>query len=291
MSGPDSSRRNPPARLLRVAAYIEAHLELSLSVGHLSEVSGVSKYHFHREFSAWFGIPVSRYISLLRLKRASYQLAFRDTSVLDIALEAGYESHEAFSRAFRRALGQSPSAFRRQPDWLRWSELFSRREIVPQHNLFYKVDVVRFQQSKVVYLEHHGSIEELSKALRRFITWRRQSGLGPGRSDTFNIFPAPPEDSSADSFCLQLAAGTRQSFDVLPEGFKQGLISGGRYAKLSYQGSEANIEPAFNYLYRTWLPSSGQTLRDAPAFLQRLTFFPDVAEHQAEADLFLPLEE
>ena len=96
-------------RFRKVLAHIDAHLDDDLTVDRLSGVAAFSKYHFHRQFSELFGIGVYRYVQLVRLKRASYQLAFRDQHrIIDIALASGYESHEAFSRAFKKTVGQTP---------------------------------------------------------------------------------------------------------------------------------------------------------------------------------------
>ncbi|MDU0958524.1 MAG: GyrI-like domain-containing protein, partial [Bradyrhizobium sp.] len=49
-------------------------------------------------------------------------------------------------------------------------------------------------------------------------------------------------------------------------------------------------EPAALYLYRDWLPASGEEARDFPIYCQRLSFFPEVPEHETVAELFLPLK-
>lgn len=59
------------ARFARVLEYIDTHLEEALSVECLSEVAAFSKYHFHRQFSGLFGIGVSKYVQLVRMKRAT----------------------------------------------------------------------------------------------------------------------------------------------------------------------------------------------------------------------------
>jgi AraC family transcriptional regulator len=59
------------------------------------------------------------------MKRASYRLAYRDAaSVTDIAMDAGYDAPDAFARAFRQRFGQSPSSFRKSPDWETWLAAF-----------------------------------------------------------------------------------------------------------------------------------------------------------------------
>ena len=54
-------------------------------------------------------------------------------------------------------------------------------------------------------------------------------------------------------------------------------------------GNTDDLENAALYLYRDWLPQSGEEARDFPLYCQRITFFPEVPEHEAVADLFLPL--
>jgi len=54
-------------------------------------------------------------------------------------------------------------------------------------------------------------------------------------------------------------------------------------------GSSDDLEPAALFLYRNWLPASGEETRDFPLYCQRVSFFPDVPEHEAITDLFLPL--
>src|SRR5262249_16983039 len=68
-------------------------------------------------------------------------------------------------------------------------------------------------------------------------------------------------------------------------------IPGGRCAVLRVVGNTHNLEPAALYLYRDWLPASGEEARDFPIYCQRLSFFPEVPEHEAVAELFLPLKQ
>lgn len=102
--------------------YIDQHLDDELTVESLSQVANFSKFHFHRQFANYTGIGVFRYVQLMRLKRASYRLAFNPLEkIIEIALEAGFENPESFSRAFKNMFGQTPSAFRKTPDWGQWS--------------------------------------------------------------------------------------------------------------------------------------------------------------------------
>ena len=102
-------------RFDKVLDYIARHRGDDLSVERLSQVANFSKFHFHRQFSAYVGVSVARYVQLVRLKGASYQLVFTGRKIIDIALEAGFENPESFSRAFKQTFGQTPSQFRASP--------------------------------------------------------------------------------------------------------------------------------------------------------------------------------
>src|SRR3954452_23584402 len=113
--------QNYQDRMRRVLDHIDRHLDDDLDLDTVSAVAAFSKFHFHRQFSATFGLSVHRYVQLARMKRASHQLAYMDAlDVTEIAMDAGYDAPDAFARAFRQRFGQSPSSFRKSPDWEPW---------------------------------------------------------------------------------------------------------------------------------------------------------------------------
>jgi AraC-like DNA-binding protein len=75
----------------------------------------LSRFHFDRVIAAAAGEPPASLRRRVLLERAAYRLVSSDRNVLDIALEAGYASHEAFTRAFTRAFRATPAAWRRHP--------------------------------------------------------------------------------------------------------------------------------------------------------------------------------
>jgi AraC family transcriptional regulator len=79
----------------------------------------LSRFHFTRLVSAVTGEPPAAFRRRILLERAAYHLLTTDADVLEIAVDAGYSSHEAFTRAFRRGYGETPSRWRRSPSSFR----------------------------------------------------------------------------------------------------------------------------------------------------------------------------
>ena len=114
---------NDAEKIQRVCEYINLHLDEPLNLTVLCQQVYVSKYHFHRLFAAYTGVTLMDFVQMGRMKRASYQLAFKpEMNIIDIALQAGFDSHEAFGRAFKRRFQQTPSGFRKQANWPFWHE-------------------------------------------------------------------------------------------------------------------------------------------------------------------------
>ncbi len=95
-----------------VMRYIRAHINEPLERETLASVAGFSIPHFHRVFRAQVGESAASYVRRLRLERAGRKLRMGAVDITEVALAAGYDSHAAFSKAFKQQFGVSPSEFR-----------------------------------------------------------------------------------------------------------------------------------------------------------------------------------
>ncbi|MHA4838664.1 AraC family transcriptional regulator [Sphingopyxis sp. MSC1_008] len=285
------------ARMQRVLDYIDQHLDDDLDLETASRVAAFSKFHFHRQFTATFGLSVHRYIQLARMKRASHRLASQEEqSITEIAMDAGYDAPDAFARAFRQRFGQSPSSFRKSPDWAPWLAAFgplnNARSKLMQIN--YEYDDVTIRETAptpVAILEHRGDRAMLPTTIERFIAWRKAAGLSPATSPTFNIFRSERTPVNPADYSMDLCVGTDRPIAPDDEVMKPGAIPGGRCAVLRVVHDTHNLEPAALFLYGEWLPASGEEARDFPIYCRRhLNFFPDPAVQDVVVELFLPLK-
>lgn len=284
------------ARFQKVLAYIDEHLSDDHSVDRLSHLAAFSKYHFVRQFSELFGVSLYKYVQLCRLKRAAYQLAFRDGQpVTDIALDSGYDSPESFSRAFKKSANQTPTEFRKLPQWEPWHDTYEpitalRTRHMQTETPSRDIRIVDFPETKLAVLEHRGDPKLIGDSIRAFIAWRRKHHLHPGRHATFNIFYDDPYQVRPADYRFDLCVAVDQDLTDDAAGIVGKTIPAGRCAVLRHTGSDDHLHRSVSYLYSQWLPQSGEELRDFPLFAQRIRFFPDVPEHEAVVDIFLPLK-
>jgi glucose/mannose transport system substrate-binding protein len=101
-------------RVQRALDYIEANLAGCIGIKETSEQAALSPWHFQRVFHEIIGVPVKHYVRRRRLSLATLDLLFTRKRIIDIAVDAGFESQEAFTRAFCAQFGMPPSRFRAQ---------------------------------------------------------------------------------------------------------------------------------------------------------------------------------
>ena len=100
---------NPVAKALW---FLNSHFAREVTLAEVSEVAGVSRFHMARAFGMTTGHSVMRYIRGRRLTEAARVLANGAPDIMWVALDAGYGSHEAFTRAFRDQFGLTPEMVR-----------------------------------------------------------------------------------------------------------------------------------------------------------------------------------
>lgn len=104
----------PADFLADTLAYIEAHLFDALSVAALADVAGLSPYHFSRMFRARLGDSAIAYVRRRRMQAAARRLTEGEPSLAELSFDCGFESQEAFTRAFRREFGVPPGRYKRE---------------------------------------------------------------------------------------------------------------------------------------------------------------------------------
>ncbi len=270
-------------RIKQVIEYINDNLDGDLSLQQLSRIAGFSPFHFHRQFATYSGITVARLVKILRLQRASLQLAFNpNASVIEIALEAGYTNPESFSKAFKQMHGLSPSEFRRTPHW---SELPIPRLACEPNTL---VDLIDFPGTNVAAVEYLGPESQVYSASMKLVEWRREHGVSPDMGSTYGVLYTDPSTTPTEAFRMDICVSYKGDILHNKQGVIAKLIPGGRCARIRHFGSRDYI-PETAYLYGEWLPSSNQKPRDYPIFFHYVNVGPNVQDKDMVTYVYLPI--
>lgn len=152
-----------------------------------------------------------------------------------------------------------------------------------------QVNIVDFKECKVAALEHRGPIEKKLDSIVKFIEWRKINGYPPTKSATYNIFYQNSPDATPEEFHFDVCCAVDKNVAENPQNVTNKIIPGGRCAVLRHLGSSNNLEDSMEYLYRQWLPTSGEELRHFPVFVHRVKLESEESENDAITDIYLPL--
>jgi AraC family transcriptional regulator len=289
-------------RILRVLVHIQDHLGEDLPLETLARVACFSPHHFHRIFGAMVGESVKEHIRRLRLERAAYRLQFGNQRVTDIVFDAGYETHESFTRAFRAMFGTSPSRFRKlQRDRMRavgppgvhylpegrLADFNPVQRGGPPMN----VRITTLTPMKVAFLRHVGPYEDegLGRTWDRLLFWAGQRGLLGPRTKLLGIDHDNPHVTPPDKLRYDACVATDKP--VEPEGdVGTQDIPGGEYAVVTHKGPYETLPETYARLYGEWLPQSGREPAEAPGFQHYRTTLRETAPQDLVTDIYVPLQ-
>ncbi len=250
-------------RILRVQIHIQNHLNDPMDLDELSGVACFSPYHFHRIFGAMVGESVKEYIRRLRLERAALDLKHTKLPVVSIALDAGYEAHESFTRAFKKRFGMTPMAFRKvHPK----NGNLTGKPFIAKKNLqeeTMKVEVMEFESLNVAFVRHVGPYNECQKAWGKLCSDPAvMQCMGPD-TQVIGISYDDPDVTEPDKIrydaCVSVPESCTPGKDVRIQ-----EIKAGKYAVLTHKGPYDGLADCYRWLYGEWLPKSGYEPLSAP---------------------------
>lgn len=277
-------------RLGKVINYIGQHLDEDLSLDSLSDQFFISRFHFHRLFTAYTGLSLQQYIRWLRLKRASFQLIVnKDQSIITIAMNAGFESHEAFSRTFKKACGLSPSQYRRQSSFFYWNE--PPYTLPKQEKTNMKTEIRQVNKTRLAVIEHRGDPKMVPDSVNKLISWAKAQtiDLKPEPGAAFGFAYDDPKNTEPSKFRYDLGIRLPENFTLDKDIVVEKIIPSGRYAVAMHKGDRSNIGITVYSMYREWLPESGEQLGDLPCIFCYYNFDHEVAETEALTECWLLL--
>jgi AraC family transcriptional regulator len=279
-------------------------LDRRLSLDELAGQAGFSPYHFHRIFSGMLGESVAGHIRRLRLERAAVRLKTTRLSVIEIAHEAGYGTHESFTRAFRAAFDTSPQGFRRRHrpvlQLAAASDIHFTRTGRPRtparlittaagDDVAPTVHIHELDSMRVAFVRHVGPYRDVGRAWDRLLTVLGKDGCLGGESRFFGICHDDPDVTRPAAVRYDACANVDASFAAQGDIGVQ-TIAGGRYATLTHIGPYTRLAASYRRLFGGWLPQSGERLRPLPCLEQYLNSPESTDPADLLVDIHAPLE-
>ncbi len=286
-----TTRESYAKRIERVSEYLIDHLDDHNDLHRLAEEAHFSAYHFHRIYHMTTGETVNETLRRLRLHRAAVKLISSAIDITAIGNEAGYNSVQAFSRAFRTSYDMAPTIYRRKQ--FRIAGCATLGHLVKQKpSKEFDMNEVTIQQIKpcrVAALQHDGDYMNIGNTFERLMIWAAGQGLLTGTTRSFGLYyddPAAMEKSKLRSdACIAIP---NDFTPLLP--YRVLHTPGGRCAVLVHVGPYSDLEKSYQWLYGVWLPSSGEEPGDAPPMEEYLNDPRQVSPPELRTAICLPLK-
>jgi AraC family transcriptional regulator len=219
--------------------------------------------------------------------------------VVRIAQTAGYETHEAFTRAFTEMFSLAPSQYRkahRIPAGAgAATALHYAADHPPSHFTPHKtggpavdVHIETLEPTRVAFMRHIGPYMQVGQTWQRFMAWCGQHGLFGPQTRMIGLCHDDPDVTPADKLrydaCVPVNAGFQPQGDVGVQ-----IIEGGDYAVTRHHGPYERIGEAYARLCGEWLPTSGREPRSAPSFDVYLNSPMNTKPEDLLTDIYMPL--
>ena len=253
---------NPASKALW---HIETRLGDDLTLDDIARAAGVSRFHLARVFEVRMGRSVMGYVRARRLAIAALALAAGAPDILAVALDAGYGSHEAFTRAFSTAFGATPEAVR---------EAGSVKNLTLQEPILMTNTVIDTPSPHSLKQGHAMLIGGLAGAYtpetsaaipslwQSFSQWLPDV---PGRTGEVYTTYGLAYNQTDNSFDYMAGVEVDAKAD-LPEGFKTVALKPLTYAVFAHAGHISGIRSTWVAIWDKWLPDSGLKALPEPVF-------------------------
>ena len=265
---------------------IERNLDGALSLNGIARACGVSRSHLAHAFGSATGLPVMKYLRARRLSRAAHALAGGAPNILAGALDAGYSSHEAFTRAFREHFSVAPEQLREQHS-------IGALDITPPLTLRPEnaapLRAPRFARQgtiRVVGLAEPCSFETVITIPAQ---WQRFMPYHEAIPHTSQPIPLGVSQVPDDEGRFRYLCGAEVSrFGEIPAGLACLEIAARRYAVFEHAGHVSALYQTYAAIWNHALPALGCAVADAP-LLERHNPHFDPNTGEGGLTLWIPL--
>ncbi|MEE9321133.1 MAG: GyrI-like domain-containing protein [Granulosicoccus sp.] len=246
--------------------YIEANLDDELSLREIAKQTGIGQWHYQRIFKALTNETLKTYIRSRRLGIALEQLLHTDNRIIEIAITAGFESQESFTRAFKKAFDMTPNQARKMGNKNRFLKKIEFNIEYLQHinnNISFEPEIVTQKKILLVGMktrfyssdsEKNNIADKLPTLWNEFLPRMDEIQHGvPGTA--YGLI----QQEKSDTDQLEYLAGREVSqITTVPQGMDVIEVPACEYARFTHKGDVGKLDNTVNYIYSSWLMQSGR---------------------------------
>jgi AraC family transcriptional regulator len=269
--------------------FIEAHFAEPITLETVAEACNVSPFHLARLFSVATGCSLMRYVRQRRLTEAAKALAAGAPDILAIALDAGYSSHEAFTRAFRDHFGLTPEMLRST------GSLETIPLTEPQRMKLNEVPLAELQQPRFETLKTRlfagigarytaETCAAIPSQWQKFVPYLGTISSQIGRA-TYGVVCNSDDEGNIEYICGVEVS----SFSRIPDDWRRLRVPEQRYVVFPHNGHVSAIRSTWLAIFNKWLPESGHRFSGGPEFERYSEKFDPVAG-VGGIEIWIPLQ-
>jgi AraC family transcriptional regulator len=290
-------------RINEVIQYIEANLSEELLLEDLAIRAGFSPFHFHRIFSAFVGEPFGQYIKRRRLIRAGREILETGREVTGIALDAGYETPAAFSKAFKNYFEITPSQLRKEKAVrsIAFATLLEKKPPSYHRRTAVEAEIRTLSAQKIYYVRRYAAVDDQSvhnqstqaaqSAFAALMAYLHEHKFMDQIQACVGIMPDEPGVTPPEEVRFDAGVIFREEIHLIQDGeIRSQIIPGGRWAVFLHEGPYSTLWQTWNAAFRDWLPLSGERLRDIAPFEKYLNDVAQTPEAELLTEIFIPIE-
>lgn len=252
---------------------IERNLASDLTLAGIAKNCDVSRFHLAHAFGESTGSTVMDYVRGRRLTDAAYALASGASDILDVALEAGYSSHEAFSRAFKAQFDKTPESVRKEGSVVGLALVLAVRRLESKRMKIEEPVVENVGELLFVGLSEivvYGRTQNIAGQWQRFM-----SGPCEEIENKTPSIPVGINMHNADGEMRYICAAEVKRFGIIPKGLTKATLAPQTYLVFKHADHITKLDHTYAAIWDEWFPANGKTPAEAPGFQRHnATFDP-----------------
>ncbi len=281
-------------------AFIETHLNAKFKTADVAKESAYSLFHFHRIFQAATGYTLKNYIRARRLTEAARQLVDTDEKIINISFDYGFESQEAFTRAFKQVFKTTPGKYRRGNSH---HPSVYRNKCTINHLIHLNKGgrmtpkIIEKKGFKTVGLRYFGnnSENEIPVLWQEFMQRSHEIKHIGKQYHFFGLcttatFEGSNNESMENMDFEYVAGADVTELKDIPEGMVGREVEDGKYAVFTHKGALSDLKETYNYIYGKWIQSGEYEIAGLYDFEFYNEKFDPSGSESSELYIYVPIK-